>query len=182
MSMAIGHRSGEICHPEWSMNEDYQPCAKPICEAAFNASGHLALTRDTDNTFIISGYDANCDANGQCLGSKNENSQMCRGKFSASGRKLLANSGIGSFTLWDYNSTDHRLVNGQTTYHSGSNKAIFSPSENLLLSYGNETNFACIWGHDEEGDLIEKTRIYHQGGIGLCCLQRSGGLCADPQS
>ncbi|WP_163372282.1 WD40 repeat domain-containing protein [Endozoicomonas acroporae] len=156
---------GEICHPEWSMNEDYQPCAKPICEAAFNASGHLALTRDTDNTFIISGYDANGDANDNPWVVKAKIHRCAEAKFSASGHKLLANSGIGSFKLWDYNSTDHRLVNGQTIYHSGSHKAIFSPSENLLLSYGNETNFACIWGHDEEGDLIEKTRIYHQGGI-----------------
>ncbi|MBO9480444.1 hypothetical protein [Salinisphaera sp. G21_0] len=156
---------GEICHPEWSMNEDNQPCAKPICEAAFNASGHLALTRDTDNTFIISGYDANCDANDNPWVVKTKIHRCAEAKFSASGRKLLANSGIGSFKLWDYNSTDHRLVNGQTFYHSGSHKAIFSPSENLLLSYGNETNFACIWGNYEEGDLVEKTRIYHQGGI-----------------
>ncbi|WP_257295972.1 WD40 repeat domain-containing protein [Endozoicomonas sp. YOMI1] len=156
---------GEISHPEWSMNEDNQPCANPVCEASFNASGHLALTRDIDNTFIISGYDANCDANDNPWVGKTKIHRCAEAKFSASGRKLLANSGIGSFKLWDYNSSDHRRVNGQTINHSGSHKAIFSPSENLLLSYGNETNFACIWGHDEDGDLVEKARICHQGGI-----------------
>ena len=156
---------GEICHPQWSMKNDKQPCANRICEVTFNASGHFALTRDTDNTVIISGYDANDGAHDNPWTRKTEIQRCAEAKFSASGRKLLARQGSGSFTLWECNSTSDRLVNSQAIKHSGSHKAIFSPSENLLLSYGNESNFACIWGDDEKGNLIEKARVCHQGGI-----------------
>ncbi|MGO0305125.1 WD40 repeat domain-containing protein [Endozoicomonas acroporae] len=171
---------GEICHPESRLNRLNNRITNVICNASFNASGQYALTLDADDKAIISGYDDD-----GVWGVKTEIQGCAKAEFSPSGRKLLArlfqnkgqtleHSGIseaifslsyGNFQLWNCNSTGGWLDKGQTLEHSGCSDVIFSPSENLLLSYGNETNFACIWGDDEEGNLVEKAKVGHQGGI-----------------
>ncbi|WP_257295487.1 WD40 repeat domain-containing protein [Endozoicomonas sp. YOMI1] len=151
---------GEIRHSEQTAN--YRSVSMPnhIYTASFNGSGQYALTRDLAKKSIISGY----DDNGAWV-EKIEIPSCDYACFSASGRKVLASLGSGSFKIWDCNSTDNSLDKVQTLEHIGSDKAIFSPSENLLLSYGDQTNYACIWGDDEDGNLVEKARVCHQGGI-----------------
>ncbi|WP_257283083.1 WD40 repeat domain-containing protein [Endozoicomonas sp. SESOKO1] len=170
--------SGEICRPESLINDDNQCHYKLVAGASFDASGQYMLTRDVSKKVIISGY---LD-DGTWVG-KAEIEGCTKARFSPSGRKILAELGIDGFKLLDCNSIDNQLDKGQSFEHRGSYEAIFSPSENLLLSYGNETNFACIWGDDEAGNLVEKARSCHQGGVDYaafnpqedCVLTRSRG-------
>ncbi|MGI2029428.1 hypothetical protein [Endozoicomonas acroporae] len=152
---------GEICHPATIITDDNQHITNLVCRALFNATGHYALTKDIDNTVIVSGYNAYGVWEG-----KAEIRCCSDARFSPSGGKILARfeSG-GSFKLLDCKSPDDRLDQGQTFVHHASREALFSPSENLLLSYGYKSNFACIWGDDEEGNLVEKARVYHLAGI-----------------
>ena len=152
---------GEICHIETIITDDNQHIPNLVCKALFNATGQHALTHDIDNTVIISGY----NANGVWVG-KAEIRYCADAKFSPSGSKILARfeSG-GSFKLLDCKSPHDRLDKGQTFVHHAGHETLFSPSETHLLSYGYKSNYACIWGDDEEGNLVEKTRVYHLAGI-----------------
>ncbi|MBO9495587.1 WD40 repeat domain-containing protein [Thalassotalea sp. G20_0] len=152
---------GEICHPATIITDDNQHITNLVCRALFNATGHYALTKDIENTVIVSGYNAYGVWEG-----KAEIRCCSDARFSPSGGKILARfeSG-GSFKLLDCKSPDDRLDQGQTFVHHASYEALFSPSENLLLSYGYKSNFACIWGDDEEGNLVENARLYHLAGI-----------------
>ena len=151
---------GEVHHSEQNVNCGRKIVPNRILTASFNASGQYALTRDLAKKYIISGY----DDNGAWV-EKLKIPSSNKVDFSPSGRKVLARLGSGSFKIWACNSTGDSLEKGQPLKHIDSDKVIFSPSENLLLSYGNQTNYACIWGDDEEGNLIEKARVCHQGGI-----------------
>ncbi|MBO9495072.1 WD40 repeat domain-containing protein [Thalassotalea sp. G20_0] len=119
-----------------------------------------ALIRDIDKNVKIFGY----DNNGDWVGKKTI-SDCNYAAFSPSGRKLLAYLGRGAFKLCNCNSNDDTLDKDQFFRHIGSDTAIFSPSENFLLSYGNQTSDVCIWGDDGEGNLINKAWIRHQGAI-----------------
>lgn len=131
-----------------------------IASACFNTSGHYALTRDTDNLSIVSGYD---DNGAWVIKKVIQRSDYV--VFSPSGRKIRTHFGCGKFKIWDCKNASVSQDKGQLLQHINSDKIIFSPSENLLITYGKQTDFACIWGDDGEGNLIEKLRIYHQGGI-----------------
>uniref|UniRef100_UPI002147808B WD40 repeat domain-containing protein n=1 Tax=Endozoicomonas sp. ONNA2 TaxID=2828741 RepID=UPI002147808B len=152
---------GKIDHPATMINDDNQHLDNFVCRALFNATGQYALTHDTENTVIVSGY----NANGVWIG-KAEIRCCTDARFSPSGGKVLTRFARGGYyKLLDCKSPDDRLDKGQTFEHIDSREALFSPSESLLLSYGYKSNFACIWGDDEEGNLVEKTRVYHLGGI-----------------
>ncbi|WP_257265210.1 WD40 repeat domain-containing protein [Endozoicomonas sp. ONNA2] len=179
---------GEACHPEYYSKARNDYVSSVVGEASFNASGQYALSLDSNRRAIISGYD---DDGSWVV--KTEIQDCANVRFSPSGRKLLAhlykpqdcnitddpladgqdpedneqNEGFikllyDKFKLWDCSSD--RLDNVQTFVHSGSDNALFSPSENFLLSYGIESNFVCIWGYDEEGNLVERARVSHQEG------------------
>ncbi|MGO0305123.1 WD40 repeat domain-containing protein [Endozoicomonas acroporae] len=184
---------GEVCHPKSYSKASNEPIIGFIHKASFNASRQYALSVDSNHIAIISGYDEN--------GSwevKTEIQDCSDARFSASGRKLLAQlykplscnktddpldqgqppdehsddccegfirRTYKGFKLWDCSSNGGRLDKVQTCEHSGSKTVIFSPSENFLLSYGVESNFACIWGYDEEGNLVEKAKAFHRGGV-----------------
>ncbi|MBO9481726.1 WD40 repeat domain-containing protein [Salinisphaera sp. G21_0] len=151
---------GEVRHSEQIVNHHNEHVRNRICKASLNHSGLYALTRDLANKSIISGY----DDHGAWV-EKREIPSCDYAIFSHSGRKVLASFGSGSFKVWDCNSIGNSLDKGQPLEHIGSDRVIFSPSENLLLSYGVLTNYVCIWGDDEEGNLVEKARVCHQGGI-----------------
>ncbi|MGI2027675.1 hypothetical protein [Endozoicomonas acroporae] len=119
-----------------------------------------ALTRDIAKNVIISGYDNNGD-----WVDKKTIPGCNYVDFSPSGCKLLAYLDRGAFMLCNCNSNDDTLDKGQCFRHIASDTAIFSPSENFLLSYGNQTSDVCIWGDDGEGNLINKAWIRHQGAI-----------------
>ena len=119
-----------------------------------------ALTRDIAKNVIISGYDNNGD-----WVEKKMIPDCNYASFSPSGHRLLACRDSGDLVLWNCNSNDDPLDEGQTLSHIGSDTAIFSPSGNFILSYGDQTNDACIWSDDGEGNLVKKARIYHQEGI-----------------
>lgn len=152
---------GEIHHSEQPVEVDRGVrVSNRICSVSFNPSGRFALTRDLARKTKISGYGDNA-----VWVEKTEIPSCDYVSFSTSGRKVLANFGGGSFKIWDSTLTGN-LDKPQTLEHIGSDRAIFSRSEKqLLLSYGKETDYACIWGDDGEGNLIEKTRVCHQGGI-----------------
>ncbi|WP_257295604.1 WD40 repeat domain-containing protein, partial [Endozoicomonas sp. YOMI1] len=151
---------GNVHHPETMISDDNQAHTNLICQAAFNASGQHALTRDIDNKVIISGY----DGSGAWV-RKAEIKGCAEARFSPSGHKFLARLGSGRFKLWDCKSTGERLDDGQVLEHIGSREVVFSPSENRLLSYGDDTNFACLWVNDDEGNLVEEARVFHQEGV-----------------
>ncbi|WP_422444974.1 MULTISPECIES: hypothetical protein [unclassified Endozoicomonas] len=150
---------GEVHHSEQpvEINQGVRGTNR-ICSASFNPSATFALTRDLARKTKISGYNANVD-----WVEKIEIPSCDNATFSTSGYKVLADFGGGSFKIWDCGSGN--LNKPQILEHPGSDRAIFSRSEKQLLSYGNETNYACIWGDDREGNLIEKARACHQGGI-----------------
>ncbi|WP_257293754.1 WD40 repeat domain-containing protein [Endozoicomonas sp. YOMI1] len=179
---------GEVLHTECFLKDSNKHGTGLVCEASFNASRQYALSLDSNNKAIISGY----DENGSWV-VKTEIQDCAKARFSSSGRKLLVHlfkpqdcnntddqldtgqtpeqSGdregfirrnYGNFKLWDCSSAGDPLDKAQTLEHSGSDHAIFSPSENFLLSYGFESNFACIWGYDEEGNLVQKAKLCHQ--------------------
>ncbi|WP_257283080.1 WD40 repeat domain-containing protein [Endozoicomonas sp. SESOKO1] len=181
----------EICHPGLRSSQLNNRFGNVICHGSFNASGQHALTLDADDRAIISGYDDNgdwvvkteirdcakaefspsggkllarlfkpldCNSTGDLPGDGEAPGQ------SGSDEAIFSRS-YGNYKLWDCSRTGDRLDNVQTLEHSGSSDVIFSPSENVLLSYGVDTNYACIWGYDEEGNLVEKARVGHQGGI-----------------
>ncbi|WP_257265757.1 WD40 repeat domain-containing protein, partial [Endozoicomonas sp. ONNA2] len=150
----------EVCHPEQNVNHGGKIVPNRICKACFNTSGQQALTRDLAKNSIISGY----DDKGAWV-EKVAIPPCDYAIFSPAGRKVLACFGKGSFKIWDLHSNDNRLDKSQTLSHINSHRVSFSPSENLLLSYGNFSNYACLWGYDGEGNLVEKARVYHQGGI-----------------
>ncbi|WP_422459094.1 WD40 repeat domain-containing protein [Endozoicomonas sp. ALB115] len=156
-----GHWSqvGEVRHSAQIVNHCNENVCNRICKAYLNNSGQYALTHDLAKKCIISGH----DDNGAWV-EKREIPSCDLVSFSISGRKVLARLGRGSFKIWGCHS-GNRLDKGQPLEHIGSDRACFSPSENLLLSFGNLTNYACIWGDDEDGNLIEKARICHQRGI-----------------
>ena len=156
---------GTICHPEKMINDENQVHTNLIYQAAFNTSGQHALTRDLDKRVIISGYD---DSGAWVI--KAEIEDCAEARFSPSGDKLLACQGSGLSMLWDRMNTDDPLDIGQVLEHTGSREVVFSPSENRLLSYGSGSDVACIWGNDEEGNLVEEARICHQGGIGYAAF------------
>lgn len=151
---------GNIRHPETMIDDDNQAHTNLICQATFNASGQHAMTRDIDNKVIISGYD---DSGAWVR--KAEIQDCVEARFSPSGHKLLARHDSGRFRLWDCKSTGERFDNSQVLEHTGSREVVFSPSENRLLSYGHESHVACIWGNDEEGNLVEEAKVCHQEGI-----------------
>ncbi|WP_257266674.1 WD40 repeat domain-containing protein [Endozoicomonas sp. ONNA2] len=183
---------GEVCHPGYYSKELNQYVSSLLYQASFNASRQYALSLDTDNNAIISGY----DDQGSWVVKTEIKHCSSNAQFSPSGRKLLAlllnrqdcdktadpvdqgqppehtshHQGFikrtyGNFKLWDCSSPGDRLDNAQTLEHSGANHGIFSPSENFLLSYGTESNGVCIWGYNEEGNLVEKARVSHPVGI-----------------
>ncbi|WP_257286177.1 WD40 repeat domain-containing protein, partial [Endozoicomonas sp. SESOKO1] len=131
-----------------------------IYTASFNASGQYALTSDFAKQTIISGY----DDNGAWV-EKLDIRDCDYAFFSHTGRKVLARLSTGSYKIWDCTSTGISLDKAQTLEHIDSKLITIGPSENLFLSYGDETNYACIWGDDGEGHLVEKARVCHQGGI-----------------
>ncbi|MBO9481725.1 WD40 repeat domain-containing protein [Salinisphaera sp. G21_0] len=151
---------GEVHHSEQPA-EIRQGVSVPnrICSASLNPSGQFALTRDLARKTKISGYDVNDD-----WVEKIEIPSCDNASFTRSGWKVLADFGGGSFKIWNCRVTGN-LDKPQTLEHTGSDRPIFSRSEKQLLSYGNETNYACIWGDDEEGNLIQKARVCHQGGV-----------------
>ena len=152
---------GKIVHPEKWISDENQVHTNLISRAAFNISGQHALTHDTGDKVIISGYD---DSGAWVR--KAEIQDCPEARFSPSGDKLLARLGSsGLFRFWDCIRTGDPLGNGQALEHIGSRKAIFSPSENRLLSYGDKSDVACIWGNDGEGNLVKDARVYHQGGV-----------------
>ena len=151
---------GTVRHSEQEVNHDSTSVPNSICTASFNASGQYALTKDNAQNVIISGY----DNNGAWVG-KIAISGCDHAAFSPSGGKLLANLGSGFFKLWDCNRIGSSLDESQAIEHIDSDNAIFSPSENLLLSHGNKTDYVCIWGNDKEGNLVEQAKVCHPGGI-----------------
>ncbi|WBA84325.1 hypothetical protein [Endozoicomonas sp. GU-1] len=198
---------GEVCHPKSHSKASNEPIIGFIHKAAFNASRQYALSIDSNHIAIISGYDENgswevkteiqdcSDARFSACGRKllaqlykplpcnKTDDSLDQGETPDEHSDNCCDGQIRrtykSFKLWDCSSKGGRLGKVQTCEHRGSKTVIFSPAENFLLSYGVESNFARIWGYDEEGNLVEKAKAFHRGGGLLCGLQRSGGQCAD---
>ncbi|WP_422443975.1 MULTISPECIES: hypothetical protein [unclassified Endozoicomonas] len=184
---------GEVCHPKSYSKASNEPITGFIHKASFNASRQYALSIDSNHIAIISGYDENgsWEVKTEIQDCSDARFSACGRKLLAQLYKPLScnktddpldqgqtpdehsdNCCEGyirrtykSFKLWDCSSNGGRLDKVQTCEHSGSKTVIFSPSENFLLSYGVESNFARIWGYDEEGNLVEKAKAFHRGGV-----------------
>ncbi|MBO9482217.1 WD40 repeat domain-containing protein [Salinisphaera sp. G21_0] len=193
---------GEVCHPESYSKAINKHIKGYIHKASFNASRQYALSIDSNHIAIISGYDENgswevkteiqdCSdvrfsASGRKLLAQLHKPLSCNktddpldqgqtpDEHSNNCYESFIRRTYKSFKLWDCSSNGGRLDKVQTCEHSGSKTVIFSPSENFLLSYGVESNFACIWGYDEEGNLVEKAKAFHRGGIHYAAFNAQG--------
>ncbi|MBO9480280.1 WD40 repeat domain-containing protein [Salinisphaera sp. G21_0] len=160
---------GEISHHEGRLNH-LNEHEGSVVYASINATGQHTLTLDKDRKALISGYD---DDGAWVV--KTEMQDCAYARFSPSGRKLRASlykpEGSNSETIYSPTNVNYKVfdcsrLKAQTLEHAGSSDIIFSPSENLLLSYGFSSNYACIWGDDGAGNLVEKARAgNYQTGI-----------------
>ena len=161
---------GEISHPEGRLNH-LNEHEGSVDYASINASGQHTLTVDKDRNALISGYN---DDGAWVVQTEMQNCAYAR--FSPSGRKLRASlykpEGSGNETIYRPTNVIYKVLDcsrpdkAQTFEHPGSSHIIFSPSEKLLLSYGFGSEFACIWGDDGAGNLVEKARAgNYQTGI-----------------
>ncbi|MGO0307384.1 WD40 repeat domain-containing protein [Endozoicomonas acroporae] len=156
---------GEISHPEGRLNH-LNEHEGSVVYASINASGQHTLTLDKDRNALISGRD---DDGAWVV--KTELQDCAYARFSPSGRKLRASlykpEGSGSETIYRSTNVIYKVFDcsrpdkAQTLEHPGSSDIIFSPSEDLMLSYGFGSEFACIWGNDGAGNLVEKARVGH---------------------
>ncbi|WP_257285636.1 WD40 repeat domain-containing protein [Endozoicomonas sp. SESOKO1] len=179
---------GQVYHPKWSFDHLNRRHFHFVDRATFNAAGQYAITQDSGHRVIISGYDNNGDwvikteiqdckearfsPSGRkllarlldpldCINTDDKPDEGVDTERVYNSEPIVRRS-PGTFKLWDCSSTGDRLDEAQTLEHIGSSDVIFSPSENLLLSYGNGSNFACIWGDDGEGNLVEKGWVSYQ--------------------
>ncbi|WP_422460191.1 hypothetical protein [Endozoicomonas sp. ALB115] len=153
---------GEIIHPEGRLNH-LNEHEGSVDYASINASGQHTLTVDKDRNALISGYN---DDGAWVVQTEMQNCAYAR--FSPSGRMLRASlykpEGSGSETICRPTNVIYKVLDcrrpgkAQTLEHPGSSDIIFSPSEDLMLSYGFDSEFACIWGDDGAGNLVEKAR------------------------
>ena len=148
--------SGSDNNGAWVGKTEIQDCR----DARFSPSGNKLLARLGSGSFKLWDYNNTGNQLNKGQSSEHNGSQ----EASSRGNKLLARFGSGSFKFRGFASSDNPLGKAQTLKHSGSREVIFSPSENLLLSYGSKTNFACIWGN-RKGKLVEQARVYHPGGV-----------------